>query len=831
MRLLSTHTIQVDEVRTDPGSIIPSYAVLSHVHEGDELSILDIASLHGYWESSAGGSTLPVSKQKSFEKIRRAARTARQHGHRYIWIDTCCIDHSNPADVYEAINESFSWFQEAAACYTYLADVEPTDRDDPYAEKSSFRYSRWFKRAWTLPELLAPEKMEFYAQDWSHIGSKTNDKFLKLLSKASGIPADVLTGERDLDDVSISTRMQWAARRQASRTEDVGYSLLGIFGVHMNINYGEGNNAFVRLQQEILPKTHDHSLFAWFLDDEPAQIHGQSGEIKMFGLLADSPVRFAKTGNLKPLTHPTIAENPWGMTGKGLRAGFIIRPCTEFGYATDVFQARLNCEPMDLSTSPPLIFLKRLWGDQFARIFADKRSIGTARSASAHDGVFETIFVKQQPTQAVRHIRITMADQLPATGIADRTPIAWEVIAAYPEEYWDKKVALKTPGFQTGLIGVMRVNVKIPRDSYMVDVAVGMIHDQRSCRSWCQQFKVAEDNRTPEDTYDRIDELLDSGEINVTNNSPQDYDGTYLPATFTSSERNGYRSLDVSIRISRSWYGSVKPGLRPILRKLTKLQPTVEDGPPHHIEGEPVPGLRNRSMTVAESEANHMSIVTEQDLRRTQTLDDSANFEPRLSKRKSDPGVQYERSRIITPGSSSIQPRVGIYEKNAPLDRARLSGQYEYPADSETEDDNAIDSDDDISDGTSSPVGRSEADLQGRTARLFEKLRDLQDSCKNLMMLGTRRQIPEIPPRHVPPLIEATLPASTSASTPGRVSFDACRPSTSTLAGEESGDWHGVCPLHYAGCSCRRSLSVSRRGSQSSIRPSITPRDRRSWVA
>ena len=830
MRLLSTHKIQVYEISSDTSSI-PAYAILSHTWDGDEISLLDIEGLHGYWESAAGSSDVLVSKKKSFEKIRRATRVARQHGFKYIWVDTCCVDRTNSDDVFEAVNNSYMWFQDAAACYAYLSDVEPADRDDVFAEKSSFRRSRWFTRSWTLSELIAPEKMEFYARDWTHLGSKGAEKFLKLLAKLSGIPIDVLNRQTDLEDVSIATRMQWAAGRHTTRVEDIGYSLLGIFGVQISINYGEGSNAFIRLQQEILPKTHDQSLFAWFADDDPPQAPSQqAGEIKMWGLLADSPRRFAQSGNLQPVTNSTVAEIPWGMTGKGLRAGFIIRPCPEFGFSTDIYEAKLSCEPMDLSTSPPLIFLKRLWGDQFARILADKRSIASSRVTTIQEGTFETIFVKQHPNQAVRHIRITVADQLPAAGVVDRMPISWEVLSAYPEEYWDKKVALKTPGFQTGIVGVMRIKIKLPRDNYLVDVAVGMIHDQRSCRSWCQQFKVPDDEWSPEDTYERIDELLDSGEIAVTNSSSQDCDGTYLPATFSSSERNGYRSLEVSVRISRSWYGSVKPGLRPILKKLTKLQPTVEDGPSHQSEDEQVPGLRNRSMT--ETELDPISIVCEHDLTRSQTKGDISTYEPRLSKRNLDRGFNHRPSRRDT-APPSVKPRIGMYEENAAVDRARIREHYnQYYA--ENGDSGAIDSDDDISDGTSSPVGRSNADLQSRATRLFEKLRDLENSCRNLMMLGTRRKVPEVPSaRHVPVFMDSmVLSANRSTSTLGRASIDARRQSTSAVGDDASADWHGVCPLHYS-CSCRKSLPVSRRGSQSSsTRPPVyaAPRHRKSWI-
>ncbi|KAG4420607.1 hypothetical protein IFR04_006314 [Cadophora malorum] len=46
--------------------------------------------------------------------------------------------------------------------------------------------------------------------------------------------------------------MLWAAKRTAKRKEDEAYALLGIFGLHMPMIYGEGReNAFIRLEREI----------------------------------------------------------------------------------------------------------------------------------------------------------------------------------------------------------------------------------------------------------------------------------------------------------------------------------------------------------------------------------------------------------------------------------------------------------------------------------------------------------------------------------------------------------------------------------------------------
>lgn len=57
--------------------------------------------------------------------------------------------------------------------------------------------------------------------------------------------------------------MSWAAKQTATRTEDIAYSLLGLFDVNMPMLYGEGQNAFIRLQEEIMTKSNDQSIFVW----------------------------------------------------------------------------------------------------------------------------------------------------------------------------------------------------------------------------------------------------------------------------------------------------------------------------------------------------------------------------------------------------------------------------------------------------------------------------------------------------------------------------------------------------------------------------------------
>ncbi|KAF9695706.1 hypothetical protein EKO04_006554 [Ascochyta lentis] len=148
----------------------------------------------------------------------------------------------------------FRWYQRAEVCYVYLTDVNCEQNND-------FLSSRWWSRAWTLQELLAPAKVLFYDEGWRNIGSKTD--MAEAIANRSGIDARALCEAGRIPFRSVAARMSWAAHRQAKRVEDLAYSLLGIFNINMAMQYGEGEQAFVRLQKEILHSTNDMSILAW----------------------------------------------------------------------------------------------------------------------------------------------------------------------------------------------------------------------------------------------------------------------------------------------------------------------------------------------------------------------------------------------------------------------------------------------------------------------------------------------------------------------------------------------------------------------------------------
>ncbi|KAG4432180.1 hypothetical protein IFR05_012347 [Cadophora sp. M221] len=248
MRLLNTSTLRLESFF---GRELPIYAILSHTWGEDEVTLQDM-STPAEAETKAG-----------YAKLSGCCTKAVEDGYGYVWIDTCCIDKTSSAELSEAINSMYMWYKNAGVCYAYLTDVpipfERTSGDGSYDLPEAFKRSRWFSRGWTLQELIAPRAIEFYTAGWEEIGTKQSLR--DEITLITGIDSRVLEG-RDPSVYHVAERMSWAASRTTTRVEDISYCLLGIFKIHMPLLYGEGNRAFIRLQEEILRTTDDYTILA-----------------------------------------------------------------------------------------------------------------------------------------------------------------------------------------------------------------------------------------------------------------------------------------------------------------------------------------------------------------------------------------------------------------------------------------------------------------------------------------------------------------------------------------------------------------------------------------
>lgn len=314
MRLINIRTLRLEEFV----GWKPPYAILSHTWGDQEVSLRQYQDWRDRnpgtipfedstivqqepWRRDTSALWLDIDESierareeegPGMAKILQCAKRAQVEGHRYIWVDTCCIDKSSSTELQEAINSMFRWYEMSAVCYVHVADVN--HRVDGLG---ALKDSRWFKRGWTLQELLAPHTIAFFDKNWEEI--YWTSQMREAIEDATGIDGSYLGARsRDSRDASVATRMSWAADRETTRVEDMAYCLLGIFGINMPMLYGEGERAFQRLQEEIMKTSGDASIMAWNYSGTwiPLTRIGYHHD----GLLATHPRQFAKCGKIEP---------------------------------------------------------------------------------------------------------------------------------------------------------------------------------------------------------------------------------------------------------------------------------------------------------------------------------------------------------------------------------------------------------------------------------------------------------------------------------------------------------------------------------------------------
>lgn len=333
MRLLDTATLNFKEFPDRPDK---PYAILSHRWGAEEVTLKEFRKSRDKIQHRAG-----------YRKILEFCKVARARGYGLAWLDTCCIDKRSSAELSEAINSMYDWYKQSEECYVWLEDYAGSlDR---------LEQCEWFRRGWTLQELLAPSRVIFFTADWRVIGHKfflagsqvcgchANGRdfshFASIgahiapeLAAATGVPQEFLT-TKPYYHASIALRMSWASNRRCTRPEDRAYSLLGMFDVNMPLLYGEGYKSFERLQDEIMRKSDDTSIFC------------HDG----FGILANGPPNFS--GSRGVTVGQMLSPEPHSVTNRGIKAYGAASVCTlpecspdAFGAShKDVYRISLGC--------------------------------------------------------------------------------------------------------------------------------------------------------------------------------------------------------------------------------------------------------------------------------------------------------------------------------------------------------------------------------------------------------------------------------------------------------------------------------------------------------
>nr|POF17870.1 vegetative incompatibility protein het-e-1 [Quercus suber] len=236
MRLLSVRSLEFHEFDL---SDAPAYVIASRTWvPGSEIMYEEFRRRQG-------------REKTGYQKVISFASYVKEHvpDVEWLWIDTCCIDQSNGKELTKAINSMFRWYIHATVCLAYLPDVQ-TGRDT-----GLFADSRWFKRGWTLQELLASRAVVFLTSDWHVIGHKADSvngseksslnmgaSLNAAVAEITGVPEAVLENFYHSRYLSIEERLRWTEGRETTKPEDKWYSLMGIFDVRMPTNYGEGEH-------------------------------------------------------------------------------------------------------------------------------------------------------------------------------------------------------------------------------------------------------------------------------------------------------------------------------------------------------------------------------------------------------------------------------------------------------------------------------------------------------------------------------------------------------------------------------------------------------------
>ncbi|KAH7254672.1 heterokaryon incompatibility protein-domain-containing protein [Fusarium solani] len=331
MRLLHTTNLELVSFIGKSVQEQPRYAILSHTWKDDEFLFEEARNgIHQHLQNPRRG----------LQKILNACQKAKLNNLDYIWVDTCCIDKSSSAELSEAINSMFKWYKESVICYVFMDDV--TLQEDGVMR--NFDSSRWFTRGWTLQELIAPHGLFFFDRGWNYMCSR--DVISSRLEEITGITPSILQRahifppsdtahnwnipgvrcgrcqdgdevETQLAEEPISRKMEWAADRETTRPEDTSYCLLGLFDINMPLLYGEGENAFGRLQEEILKKSPDQSILTWI---------ARSGERLHKPYLAKMPSEFQFAVRRPEKT--AIERGDIIATPRGLEIDVLLGPCT-----------------------------------------------------------------------------------------------------------------------------------------------------------------------------------------------------------------------------------------------------------------------------------------------------------------------------------------------------------------------------------------------------------------------------------------------------------------------------------------------------------------------
>ncbi|KAI9457059.1 hypothetical protein HD554DRAFT_2303563 [Boletus coccyginus] len=274
--LSQTSRVSTDDVWRQTVQKYFRYSTLSHTWEDQgepEFRNVEKRSVDNLTES------FPHTKLQTF------CRKTHEHGYWWAWSDTCCINKAEQEVLAASLRSMYRWYSDSSLTIVHLKGVHiPLEVDlaallDSVLDKllEEFVHCWWNKRAWTLQEYFASRIIHFYTEDWKPYlpidircsdSNPTNHKHLRAIQRGMELVTK-------LDAVHLAAlkpgpgearqKLRLASTRDASKKEDIAYSLLGIFQVTIEAIYGhdEVPRALGRLLEALLTKSSDVSILAW----------------------------------------------------------------------------------------------------------------------------------------------------------------------------------------------------------------------------------------------------------------------------------------------------------------------------------------------------------------------------------------------------------------------------------------------------------------------------------------------------------------------------------------------------------------------------------------
>ena len=124
---------------------VAEYAILSHRWTEQEVDYTEVVKLAKMDEEERS----EIRQRDGYRKILQSCEQARKDGYEWLWVDTCCIDKRSSAELSEAINSMYRWYENSRVCYAYLHDVSsssfPTAPNYERNVKSN-GWPEWFSR-------------------------------------------------------------------------------------------------------------------------------------------------------------------------------------------------------------------------------------------------------------------------------------------------------------------------------------------------------------------------------------------------------------------------------------------------------------------------------------------------------------------------------------------------------------------------------------------------------------------------------------------------------------------------------------------------------------